>query len=75
MAEVVLLPDQELEELARENGAGSVEAMVLAKLRCMRAKDRQVFAFQVGDYLMVGSPPDATSEARLIKPAAEDAEQ
>jgi len=32
MAEVVLLPDWELEELARENGAGSVEAMVLASV-------------------------------------------
>jgi hypothetical protein len=74
MAEVVLLPDQELEELAWENGAGSVEAMVLARLRCMRAKDRQVFAFRVGDYLVTGPPPDARSEALMIELAEEDEE-
>src|SRR5262249_7135005 len=61
------LEGTQLEELVRENGAGSVAAMVLARLPCMRAKDRQVFAFQVGDYLMIGSPPNATSEARLIE--------
>ena len=75
MAEVVLLPDQELEELARKNGAGSVEAMVLARLRRMRAKDRQVFAFRVGDYFVTGPLPDARSEARMIKLAEEDEEE
>jgi hypothetical protein len=47
MTEVVLVSDQELERLVKEHGAGSVEAMVLARLRYMRAKDRQVFAFRV----------------------------
>jgi len=50
---------------------GCVEAVVPARLRCMRAKDRQVFALQVDAYLRVGSPLDATSEARLIE-LAED---
>jgi hypothetical protein len=70
--EVVLMPDQELERLAREHGAGSVEAMVLARLRYMRAKDRQVFAFRVGDYFLTGPLPDARSEVRMLDLAEEE---
>ena len=41
----------------------------------MRAKDRQVFAFRVGDYFVTGPLPDARSEARMIKLAEEDEEE
>ena len=70
--EVVLVSDQELERLVKEHGAASIEAMVLARLRSMRAKDRQVFAFRVGDYFMTGPPLDARSEALMIELAEED---
>jgi hypothetical protein len=72
MAEVVLVSDQELERLVKEHGVGSIEAMVLARLRYMRAKDRQVFAFRVGDYFLTGPVPDARSEVRMLDLAEED---
>jgi hypothetical protein len=72
MAEVILVSDQELERLAMEHGTGCVEAMVLARLRCMRAKDRQVFAFRVGDYFLTGPVPDARTEVRMLDLAEED---
>ena len=72
MVEIILVSDQELEQLVKERGTGSIEAMVLARLRRMRAKDRQVFAFRVGDYLATGPLPDARTEVRLIELAEED---
>jgi hypothetical protein len=73
--EVVLVSDQELERLAREHGTDSIEAMVLARLRSMRAKDRQVFALRVGHYFVTGPLPDARSEALMIELAEEDEEE
>jgi hypothetical protein len=40
-------------------------ATVLRNLTKKRAKDRQVFAWQFGQYYFVGPTPDAELEARI----------
>ena len=75
MANLDLVPDEEVERLAKEDGPHSVAAKVLAELRAQRAKDRQVFAFRCGDYWITGPVPDVQSEAELIEWAIEDEEE
>lgn len=60
------VPDAELERLALERGPLSVEARIMTELRKQRAKDRQVFAFRVGDYYFTGPVPDARTEIALV---------
>jgi hypothetical protein len=67
-------PDAELEELARAHGPFSIEAKLSRELRKGRAKDRQVFAFKVGDYYFTGPIPDARGEQALIRLADVDEE-
>ena len=69
--EVVQIPDEVLAAAAVMNGPSSVEAELLARLRFLRAKDRQVFVFRVGDYAIVGPVPDAQTELAMIE-IAED---
>ena len=71
-SEVVRVPDEELERIASENGPGCVEAQILARLRFLRAKDRQVFAYRVGDYYVACPVPDAETEAAMIEVADEE---
>ena len=56
--EVVQVPDDALALAATVNGPSSAEAQILACLKALRARDRQVFAFRVGDYLIAGPVPD-----------------
>jgi hypothetical protein len=70
--EVVKVSDKELEQLAKVRGPKSIEARVLARLRALRAKDRQVFAFRFGPYWIAGPTPDANTEAAMIEIADED---
>jgi hypothetical protein len=72
--EVVQVPDDVLTLAAAEKGPSSVEAQLLTRLRSLRAKDRQVFAFRVGDYMIVGPVPDARTELAMIE-IAEDEEE
>jgi hypothetical protein len=65
--ELVRVPDEEVERLAKEQGPGSIAARVLANLRSERAKDRQVFAFRIGPYWISGPVPDARTEALMIE--------
>jgi hypothetical protein len=65
--EVIRVSDEVLTIAAAENGPRSAEAQVLAKLRLLRAKDRQVFAFRVGDYLIAAPIPDAWVELAMIE--------
>jgi hypothetical protein len=44
-SDLVQVPDEEVERLAKEQGPGSIAARVLAELHAQRAKDRQVYAF------------------------------
>jgi hypothetical protein len=72
--EVVQVPDDVLARAATEKGPSSIEAQLLARLRYLRAKDRQVFAFRVGDYLIAGPVPDARTELAIIEIAEDDEE-
>ena len=45
--EMVMVPDEELQRLAEENGPASAEAQVLAQLKTQRAQDLQVHCFRV----------------------------
>jgi hypothetical protein len=74
-AEITRISDEELERLAREGGPTSIEAMLLARLRRLRAKDRQVFAFRIGQYWIAGPMPDAHTEALMIEVAEEDEDE
>ena len=47
----------------------------MEELRERRAKDRQVYAFRLGDYDFIGSVPDARTELALIDLAEEDGDQ
>ena len=62
--EMVLIPDEELQRLAEENGLASAEAQALAQLKIQRAQDLQVHSFRVGDTYVTGPMPDATELAR-----------
>ena len=48
---VVRVSDEELERLAKESGRLSIEARIIEELREFRSKDRQVYAYRVGEYL------------------------
>jgi hypothetical protein len=60
------VPDEELELLAAENGIDSLEATTLNELRRERALDKQVFAFRIGAYYMIGPIPDANTEITMM---------
>ena len=65
--EVVHVPDEVLALAAVENGPSSIEAQMMAEaVFPALALDRQVFAFRVGDYMIVGPVPDARTERAMI---------
>jgi hypothetical protein len=64
--QVEFAPDEVLEHLALEEGPESVPARILRGLQGARARDRQVFAFRVGNYWITGPMMDAKTEAALI---------
>jgi hypothetical protein len=59
---MVLIPDDELERLAAERGPGSLEANSLEELRRDRAQDKQVFAYRLGDFIVIGPEPTPQDE-------------
>ena len=61
-----LLADEELEQFATRDGPESLAAKTLADLRAQRAQDKQVFAFRLGDFLVVGPMPDAQTELTML---------
>jgi hypothetical protein len=69
--EITQVSEEDLKRLAEEQGPRSAAATVLRNLTKKRAKDRQVFAWQFGQYYFVGPAPDAEMEAR-IRDFAED---
>jgi hypothetical protein len=75
MPSLDLVPDEEVERLAKKDGPHSVAAKVLAELSAERAKDRQVFAFRCGAYWITGPVPDVQAEADLIEWAIEDEDE
>ena len=60
------IPDSELERLATERGPGSVEANSLDELRRERAQDKQVFAYRLGAFIVIGPEPSAQEELAFI---------
>jgi hypothetical protein len=60
-----LIPDEELERLAAEHGSASYTAIMLAELRERRARDEQVYCFQLGESLVVCTMPTPEEEAQL----------
>jgi len=73
--EVERVSDELLELAAEMKGPSSAEAQVLARLRLQRSKDRQVYAFRFGNYLVTGPIPDARTELAMIAMAEEDGEE
>jgi hypothetical protein len=69
--EMVRIPDEDVQRLAKEHGPESVIARVWAELQAQRAKDRQVFAFRFGTYWVTGPEPDARTEADILDFGAE----
>jgi hypothetical protein len=61
-----------LARAAGQKGPRCAEAQALRQLRRLRRMDRQFFAFQVGEYLMVGPMPDAKTELDMIEAAEDD---
>jgi len=64
--------DEELELAAKQAGPNSPEAQALTRLRRQRSKDRQVHAFRLGSYIMIGPIPDARTELAMIELAEEE---
>ena len=65
-ARMDLLSDEELERMAAADGPDSMAAQTLADLRAQRAQDKQVFAFRLGDFLVVGPMPTPEEEVRFL---------
>jgi len=63
--EMVMVPDEELQRLAEENGPASAEAQALAQLKTQRAQDLQVHCFRVDDMYVTAPLPDATELASV----------
>jgi hypothetical protein len=70
--EVTQVSDEVLTLAAAEKGPFSAEAQVMARIRMLRAKDRQVFAYRVGGYLIASPVPDAWAESVMIAFAEEN---
>ena len=60
-----LISDDELERLAAEHGRDSYLGVTLAYLRERRAKDEQVYCFELGEFLIVSPIPTPEEEVRL----------
>lgn len=52
--EIIQIPDEHPKRLAEEEGPRSAAAMILRSLAKKRAKDRQVYAWQLGQYYFIG---------------------
>ena len=63
--EITQVSEEDLQRLAEEQGPRSPAATILRNLKKKRAKDRQVFVWQFGQYYFVGPTPDAEMEARI----------
>ena len=61
-----LLPDSELEQMAVRDGPESMAAQTLAELRAQRAQDKQVHAFRLGDFLVIGPMPTPEEEVTFL---------
>jgi len=58
--------DERLEVLSETLGPNSTEAKALELLRYYRARDRQVFAFRIGEHLIIGPMPDGRTKLMAL---------
>jgi hypothetical protein len=58
--------DERLEALSMALGPNSTEARALEHLRDYRARDRQVFAFRIGEHLIIGPMPDGRTRLMAL---------
>ena len=72
--EITRVSEDDLKRLAEEEGPGSSALTILRNLAKKRAKDRQVFVWQLGPYYFVGPVPDAEMEARIRELVEDDLE-
>ena len=72
--EITRVREDDLRQQAIEQGPSSPPANILHRLREKRAKDRQVFAWQIGCYYFVGPAPDAETEMAMVRLAEGDDE-
>ena len=72
--DITLVSEEDLERLAEAQRPRSPAATVLRNLTKKRAKDRQVFVWQFGQYYFVGPVPDAEMEARIREFIEDDGE-
>ena len=72
--EITQVSEEELKRLAEEQGPRSAAATVLRNLTRKCGKDRQVFAWQLGQYYFVGPTLDAEMEARIREFIEDDLE-
>ena len=70
--EITRVREEELRQLADEQGPLSAPATILQRLSEKRARDRQVFAWQVGSYYFIGPAPDAETELAMVDLALGD---
>jgi hypothetical protein len=70
--DITLVSDEELKRLVEQRGPLSAEASVIRQLSKDRAKDRQVFAWRVGEYYFTGPMPDAQTELAMLEQAEEE---
>ena len=61
-----LIPDGELERVAAELGPSSLEANSFAELRRDRARGKQVSAYRLGVYIVIGPEPTAKEKVVLM---------
>jgi len=63
--DMILVPDEDLQQLAEQNGPASAEAQALTQLKIQRCQDLQVHSYRVGDTYLTGPLPDATEPASV----------
>ena len=72
--EITQVSEDDLKHLAEKQGPRSPAATILRRLAKKRAKDRQVFVWQLGQHYFVGPAPDAEMEARIREIIRDDPE-
>jgi hypothetical protein len=70
--EIKRVSEDDLKRLAEEEGPGSPASTILRNLAKKRARDRQVFVWQLGQCYFVGPVPDAEMEARIMEFVEDD---
>ena len=74
MGEITQASEADHQRLAEKEGPRSPAATILRRLAKKRAKDRQVFVWQLGQHYFIGPTPDAEMEVRIREIIRDDPE-